>query len=152
MGVAVGAAAAPCCWDRSWDREEGEQGTRWGLLQPMAYSPVAGVTKFAPTLREVQHLLHVNVQADICPCTSALPSLHLLLPIMWPLLLQLYEVEGSDPTTSPVQRVQWLSYGTGPGQLLLQGHKILIVDEVGGLLLPHGSTKLNQSWPARLTR
>ena len=44
--------------------------------------------------------------------------------------LQLYEVEGSDPTTSPVQRVQWLSYGTGPGQLLLQGHRILIVDEV----------------------
>jgi hypothetical protein len=56
----------------------------------------------------------------------------------WPLLLllrclrilQLYEVEGADPTTSPVQRVQWLSYGTGPGQLLLQGHRILIVDEV----------------------
>jgi hypothetical protein len=45
--------------------------------------------------------------------------------------VQLYDVEGADPTTSPVQRVQWLSYGTGPGQLLVQGHKILIVDEVG---------------------
>jgi hypothetical protein len=44
--------------------------------------------------------------------------------------LQLYEVEGADPTTSPVQRVQWLSYGTGPGQMLLQGHRLLIVDEV----------------------
>jgi hypothetical protein len=24
----------------------------------------------------------------------------------------------------------WLVYGTGPGQVLLQGHRILIVDEV----------------------
>lgn len=47
------------------------------------------------------------------------------------LSVQLYDIEGADPATSPVQRVQWLSYGTGPGQLLLQGHKILIVDEVG---------------------
>jgi hypothetical protein len=44
--------------------------------------------------------------------------------------LQLYDVDGCDPETSPVQRVQWLAYGTGPGQVLLQGHRILIVDEV----------------------
>lgn len=44
--------------------------------------------------------------------------------------LQLYDVEGCDPSSSPVQRVQWLSYGPGPGQVLLQGEKILIVDEV----------------------
>jgi hypoxanthine phosphoribosyltransferase len=46
--------------------------------------------------------------------------------------LQLYDVDGCDPETSPVQRVQWLAYGTGPGQVLLQGHRILIVDEVCG--------------------
>ncbi|KAF8063722.1 XPT1 [Scenedesmus sp. PABB004] len=44
--------------------------------------------------------------------------------------LQLYDVDGCDPSTSPVQRTQWLSYGTGPGQVLLQGQRILIVDEV----------------------
>jgi hypoxanthine phosphoribosyltransferase len=44
--------------------------------------------------------------------------------------MQLYEVEGRDPKTAPVERTQWLSYGRGPGQLLLQGQKLLIVDEV----------------------
>lgn len=44
--------------------------------------------------------------------------------------LALYDIDGSDPATSPVQRTQWLVYGDGPGQVRLNGQRVLIVDEV----------------------
>jgi hypothetical protein len=70
--------------------------------------------------------LSATAQSLVCPV------LHTFVRVLYVLLnVQLYEVEGADPTTSPVQRVQWLSYGAGPGQMLLQGHRLLIVDEVG---------------------
>eukprot|EP00878_Enallax_costatus_P024787 GHUV01026474.1.p1 GENE.GHUV01026474.1~~GHUV01026474.1.p1 ORF type:complete len:248 (+),score=73.76 GHUV01026474.1:917-1660(+) len=60
--------------------------------------------------------------------------------------LQLYDLEGRDPATSPVERIQWLSYGTGPGQVQLQGHRILLVDEVDDSrkTLAHAVSELEQ--------
>lgn len=52
--------------------------------------------------------------------------------------LALYDIDGADPATSPVQRTQWLVYGDGPGQVRLNGQRVLIVDEVRGLQQLHG--------------
>lgn len=66
-------------------------------------------------------------------------------------MLQLYEVEGRDPTTGAVERTQWLSYGSGPGQLLLQGQKLLIVDEVGDRACAAAGTACPLTVPHTLT-